>query len=112
MDFSPRDVVSADVGAYLSRTEFISSPDDETKVITRHVSRFDGLVDLAKSMSNEGVHGSKEMRLVGLYPPHMPEICCNAWGITWEEFWSDPKWIKKMLADPMFADFRIAPGAY
>jgi hypothetical protein len=107
MNFSPANVVSADVGRYLSRTSFTAEDD---KIVIRHDTRFDHLVDLAKSMSNEGLHGSHEMRLVGLYPPHMPEVCCNAWGITWEEFWSDPKWIKKMLNDPMFADFRIAPG--
>jgi hypothetical protein len=111
MNFAPQNVVQADMGAYLSRTEFIADPDAD-RVITKHVTRFDGLVDLAKSMANEGVHGSKEMKLVGLYPPHMPEMCCQAWGITWQEFWSDPKWIKKMLNDPMLSDFRIAPGQY
>jgi hypothetical protein len=107
MNFSPSNVVNADVGRYLSRTSFTS---EDEKLIIRHDSRFDDLVDLAKSMSNEGFHGSHEMRLMGIYPPHMPEVCCNAWGITWEEFWSDPKWIKKMLNDPMFEDFRIKKG--
>lgn len=109
MNFSPSNVVAADCGAYLSRTNLIADPDSD-RVIAIHTTQFDGLVDIAKSMANEGIHGSKEMKLMGLYPPHMPELCCAAWGITWEEFWSDQKWIKRMLNDPMFSDFRIAPG--
>lgn len=109
MNFAPSNVVTADTGAYLSRTEFVQNPDaDETVAI--HQMRFDGLVDLAQSMSNEGIHGSKDMKLVALFPPGLPEHCCNVWGITWAEFWSDQKWIKKMLNDPMFANFRVAPG--
>lgn len=107
LNFSQRDVVHADVGKYLSRTSFTAEDD---KIVIQHTSRFDDLVDLAKAMSNEGIHGSHEMKLMGIYPPHMPEVCCNAWGITWEEFWSDPQWIKKMLNDPMFSDFRINKG--
>lgn len=109
MNFAPNIVVNADVGKYLSRTEFHADAEGE-KVVAVHTSRFDGLVDLAKSMSNEGLHGSKEMKLVAIVPPHLPELCCQTWGITWAEFWSDQKWIKKMLNDPMFADFRVAPG--
>lgn len=111
MNFSPQNVVQADVGAYLSRTEFFVDPDAD-RIVTRHVSQFDGLVDLAKSMANEGVHGSHEMKLVAIYPPHLPEYCCMIWGISWAEFWSDPKWIKKMLNDPDLADFRVAPGRF
>lgn len=109
MDFTPSNVVQADVGKYLSRTEFHSNPDSD-QVVTIHTSRFDGLTDLTKAMANEGLHGSNEMKLVAIVPPHLPEHCCNVWGITWAEFWSDKKWIKKMLNEPMFADFRVAPG--
>lgn len=112
MNFAPKDQVVADVGAYLSRTNFITNPDNDEEVVVIHESRFDGLVDLAKSMSNEGIHGSNEMKLVALYPPHLPEMCCNLWGITWAEFWSDQKWIKRMLNDPALADFRVAPGKF
>lgn len=110
MNFAPQNTVVADVGAYLSRTEFIVNPDNENEVITVHNMRFDGLLDLAKSMANEGIHGSKEMKLVALFPPGLPEKCCSMWSITWAEFWSDPKWIKRMLNDPDLAGFRVAPG--
>lgn len=110
MNFAPTNVVSADVGAYLSRTSFIESADDSDSLIIRHDMQFDGLVDLAKSMSNEGIHGSHEMKLVALFPPGLPEKCCEQWGISWAEFWSDPKWIKRMLNDPDLAYFRVAPG--
>lgn len=109
MNFAPSNVVNADAGAYLSRTSFIDNPEKDEVVIV-HDMRFDGLVDLAKSMSNEGIHGSKDMKLVALFPPGLPEHCCSVWGITWAEFWSDQKWIKRMLNDPIFADFRVAPG--
>lgn len=107
MNFAPNNVVTADAGAYLSRTSFI---DTEDSLIVRHDMRFDGLVDLAKSMSNEGIHGSKDMKLVAIFPPGLPEKCCEMWGISWAEFWSDQKWVKRMLNDPDLAAFRVAPG--
>lgn len=107
MNFAPSNVVNADVGSYLSRTSFIEEDD---KLVIVHDMKFDGLVDLAKSMQNEGLHGSKEMKLVALFPPGLPEKCCQMWGITWAEFWSDQKWVKRMLNDSDLAAFRVAPG--
>lgn len=110
MNFAPKDQVVADVGAYKSRTDFFVNPDNEDEIVHVHNMQFDGLVDLAKDMSNAGLHGSKEMRLVALIPAGLPEMCCQQWGISWAEFWSDQKWIKKMLNDPDLAAFRVAPG--
>lgn len=110
MNFAPKNQVVADVGRYVSRTEFITDPDNEEQVVAVHNMQFDGLVDLVGQMRNEGIHGSKEMRLVAVFPPGLPEKCCQMWGISWAEFWSDKKWIKRMLNDPDLAAFRVAPG--
>jgi hypothetical protein len=109
MNFTPKNQVMPTGQHYISKTDFFSDPDKE-EVVAVHNMRFDGLVDAVKSLANEGFHGSKEMKLVAVFPPGLPEHCCKVWGITWAEFWSDQKWIKKMLNDPMFADFRVAPG--
>lgn len=110
MNFAPNNVVTARADAYVSRNTFIVDPDDESRIIVRHDMQFDGLVDLVKSMSNEGVHGSKEMKLVAVFPPGLPEKYCELRGISWSEFWADKKHLKAMLNDPDLAHFRVAPG--
>lgn len=110
MNFTPKNQVMPTAPAYISKNEFLTNPDNEDEVMVVHNMQFDGLIDLAQSMSNEGLHGSAEMKLVALVPPGLPEKCCEIWGISWAEFWSDQKWIKKMVNDPMFSYFRVAPG--
>lgn len=112
MNFVPKNQVMPTAPAYISKNEFFTNPDNEDEVIVRHDMQFDGLVDLAQEFSNSGLHGSSEMKLVALIPPGLPEKCCEIWGISWAEFWSDKKWIKRLINDPEFAHFRVAPGRY
>jgi hypothetical protein len=109
MDFSPRRQPS--MHTYVSFNDAISNPDKDETIIV-HTSRFDGFVDATKALSNEGHHGSKEMRLMALYPPHLPEMFCQSRGITWAEFWGpdNQKWVKEMLNDPLLSDFRVHKG--
>lgn len=111
MDFTPRNQVMPTAPAYISKNEFISNPDKDETVVA-HTSFFDGFVDAVKGLSNEGHHGGKDMRLMALYPPHLPELFCQTRGISWEEFWGadNQKWIKEMLNDPMLSDFRVHKG--
>lgn len=112
MNFTPKNQVVPTASAYISRNEFISDPDDENRVIVANHHQFDGLADAVQALSKEGFHGSAEMKLVAMVPRGLPEKCCEIWGITWQEFWSDKKWIKKLINDPEFAHFRVAPGRY
>jgi hypothetical protein len=90
-------------------TEFIANPDkDETVVV--HTERFDGLVDMVKALSNEGFHGTKEMRHVAEIPGIIIEQYCFQTGVSWAEFFADPKHIKAICNDPAFAYLRVAPG--
>lgn len=112
MNFTPKNQVVPNASAYISTNEFFNDPDDESRVIVAHHMQFDGLADAVKALSNEGIHGSKEMKLVMMIPPGLAEHACQVWGITWQEFWSDKKWIKRLINDPDFAHFRVAPGRY
>jgi hypothetical protein len=107
MNFTPKNQVMPTGPRYVSKTDFFES---EKGLVAVHNMRFDGLVDIVKSMSNEGLHGSNEMRLAAVFPPGLPEHFCQIRGISWAEFWSDTKWIKEMLNDPMLSDFRVWKG--
>lgn len=90
-------------------TEFISDPDSDRTVVA-HTERFDGLVDTVKAMANEGMHGSKEMKLMAVVPGIIIEQYCFMTGISWAEFFADKKHIKALCNDPAFAYLRVAPG--
>src|ERR1700744_2180235 len=92
-----------------SHTQFITNPDKDETVIV-HAERFAGLVDHCKALHNEGFHGSKEMRHVAAIPGILIEHYCFINHVSWDEFFSDPKHIKKLLNDPEFSAFRVAPG--
>lgn len=97
------------VAPRITFTDFVSNPDKDETVIVR-TENFTGLLDHNQRLQNEGIHGSKEWRHVGNVPAIVIEHFCKVEGIGWAEFWSDQKWIKKLLNDPDFSLLRVAPG--
>lgn len=69
------------------------------------------IVDYAKALHNEGLHGSADMKLKMVIPSIVVEHYCNVHGITLREWISNPEHAKRMFNSPEFADLRVAPGA-
>lgn len=68
------------------------------------------ILEKAKAMANEGMHGTKDMRLAATLPNVVIETYCNNNGITFQEWMSNPIHIKRMLNDPDLSGFRIWKG--
>jgi hypothetical protein len=68
------------------------------------------ILDNAKRMHNEGMHGSSEMKLAARLPMVAIDSYCATHQITFEEFQRDKKHIRAMLNDPDLKAFRIWPG--
>lgn len=92
-----------------STTEFIAHPDkDETVVV--HTARFDGLLDHNAELRATQQYGDKDMRHVANIPGIVIEQYCFLRGVSWQDFFRDPKHIKAICNDPDMAYFRVAPG--
>jgi hypothetical protein len=65
------------------------------------------IVEQAKALNREGIHGSKEMRHAAKFPAVIVEKYCNDKGISFQQFLSEPVHCRTMLADPALRDFRI-----
>lgn len=92
-----------------STTEFISNPDNDDTVVV-HTARFDGLLDHNAELRATQQFGDKDMKHVANIPGIVIEDYCFRRGVTWREFFQDPKHIKAICNDPAFAYFRVAPG--
>lgn len=68
------------------------------------------ILENAKSMQREGLHGSSEMKLAASFPRVLVDDYCNKNGITFHEWCSSKEHKKRMLNDPSLSYFRIWPG--
>lgn len=68
------------------------------------------IAEEAKRLNRNGVHGSNEMRHAARIPMVMVETYLNTNGITFQEFMHNKVHVKRMLADPALAHFRIWEG--
>ena len=68
------------------------------------------IAEHAQAMHNEGLTGSKDMKLAASLPLVMVEKYCNDNGIFVSEFMQDREHIRRMLNDPALAHFRIWKG--
>ena len=64
----------------------------------------------AKAKSNEGLHGSNELKHAMTIPNVILEAYCNNNGITFEELMSNDEHIKRILNDPALSHFRVWKG--
>lgn len=67
-------------------------------------------VERAKTMSTEGMTGSKDMRLAASIPVVLVEKYLNDNGITLQELGRSQEHQKRLLNDPALAHFRIWKG--
>lgn len=95
--------VLGDVESYIA--------EEDGKVITGTVQDMTPYAERAKAMSNEGLHGSKDLRHLASLPFAAIETYCNVNGISYQEWSTNPAHIKRMLQDPSLSDFRIHKGA-
>lgn len=64
-----------------------------------------------KRRHNAGEFGTKELKHAARIPNVMVEAYCNATGVSFEDFITDPVHIKRVVEAPENADFRIWKGA-
>lgn len=84
--------------------------DEQTgATIIESVQDCEPIMEQAKRLSREGIHGSSEMRHVARLPFVIVEKYCNEHGITYQEWNKNPVHVERMLADPDLAYFRVAP---
>lgn len=67
-------------------------------------------MDEAKARSNEGLHGSSEMRHAAQLPMILVDKYCHDNGITFEEWMHNPEHVRVMLNDPSLSHFRVWKG--
>lgn len=68
------------------------------------------ILEHTTKLSNEGFHGSSEMRHAASFPMVVVERYLNDNNITLAEFSSNKEHVKRMLNDPSLAWFRIWKG--
>lgn len=68
-------------------------------------------VDYCRARANEGLHGLPDMRLKASIPAVVVEHYLQVHGVTLREFIGNPEHARRIVNDPAFADFRIAPGS-
>lgn len=64
----------------------------------------------AKAKSNEGLHGSNELKHAMTIPNVILEAYCNNYGITFNELMNNDEHIKRILNDPALSHFRVWKG--
>lgn len=90
-------------------TRFHYAAESDTMAIER-IQDCTPIVDHAKALHNEGLHGSNEMRHAARIPYVIIERYCNETGITFEEWMQNPEHMRAMLNDPALAAFRVWGG--
>lgn len=80
------------------------------QTVFKRVQDCDPIMELAKSLHNEGHHGSGEMKHAAKLPKVLVEAYCNLNGITFREFMTGEEHIRRMCNDPALSAFRIWPG--
>lgn len=68
------------------------------------------ILERAKAMHNEGMHGSGDMRLAASVPAVVVEKWCNDNKISYEELHRSADLKRRMLNDPSIGLFRIWKG--
>jgi len=83
---------------------------EDGNLVTGTVQDCTPIAEYAKARQNEGLHGSKDMKLAASIPFVMVDKYCTDHGITFADFQRDKSHIRHMLTDPALAHFRIWPG--
>jgi hypothetical protein len=68
------------------------------------------IAERTKSLHNQGLHGSSEMKHAASIPMVMIEKYLNDNSISYQEWSSNKEHIRRMLNDPALAYFRVWKG--
>jgi len=68
------------------------------------------ILERATALHNGGHHGSSEMRHAADFPMVIVEKYCNDHHIEFAEFIQNKDHVRRMLADPALAGFRVWKG--
>jgi hypothetical protein len=85
--------------------------EEDGKTIFERVQDCEPIMEQAKALHNEGLHGSSEMKHAAKIPFVIVERYCNDNGITFSEFCNGQDHIRRILNDPSLSAFRIYKGA-
>lgn len=83
---------------------------DGDKFIIANTEDVTGVLEATQRRSNEGIHGSSEMRHAASFPKSIVETYLNTTGIDLNEFMTNPAHVSRMLADPNLSKFRVWKG--
>ena len=83
---------------------------EDGKMVTQRTQDCTAIAEHAKSLHNEGHHGSSEFRHAASIPAVIVESYCNLHGIDFSEFIQNKEHVKRLCNDPAFSHFRIWPG--
>lgn len=82
---------------------------DDGFVIARE-QKVSDIVDHCKARHNEGFHGDKDFKFVGMIPELVVEDYCTKQGIPFSEFFRNPEHTKRLMNDPAYSDLRVWKG--
>lgn len=83
---------------------------DGDNIIIANSEDVTGVLEVTQRRSNDGMHGSSEMRHAASFPKSIVETYLNTAGITLHEFMTNEAHVSRMLADPNLSKFRIWKG--
>lgn len=83
---------------------------DGDKLIVANSDDVTAVLEATQRRSNEGIHGSSEMRHAASFPMVLVERYMHHAGIDLHEFMTNPAHVSRMLADPELSKFRIWKG--
>jgi hypothetical protein len=84
--------------------------EEDGKTIFERVQDCTPIAEYAKSLHNEGLHGSSEMKHAAKIPKVVIERYCNDHGITFREWLNSEDHMRRMCNDPALSHFRIWKG--
>lgn len=92
----------------MKTTEFISQ--DDYTVVKQTVHGLSDLLEYNHALRESKSYGDKDMKLVGHIPGEVLQQYCMVNNVPWDQIFSDPTHIKRIMNDPDLAYFRVAPG--
>lgn len=83
---------------------------DGENIIIANSEDVSSVLEVTQRRSNDGLHGSSEMRHAASFPKSIVETYLNTAGINLHEFMTNEVHVSRMLADPNLSKFRIWKG--
>lgn len=82
----------------------------DNTIVVNNSQDVEPILDSCRLRTNEGAHGSAEMRHAATLPMVVIENYCNQHGISFQDWLKDKTHVKRMLNDPDLKGFRVWQG--